>query len=52
MKKDLDYIARLEKAIEEKYGKEAIINPKSNWTDEKEKQYLSEPQCYPAYKPI
>jgi hypothetical protein len=42
MKKDLDYIARLEKAIEEKYGKEAIINPKSNWSDEKEKKYLKQ----------
>jgi len=42
MEKDLDYIARLEKAIKKKYGKETIINPKSNWTDEKEKEYLEQ----------
>ena len=42
MKKDLNYIAALEKAIAKKYGKEAIINPKSNWTEEKEKEYLEQ----------
>jgi hypothetical protein len=35
--KDPDYIARLEKAISDKYGKEAIVNPRGSWDDEKEK---------------
>ena len=38
-KKDLNEIAKIEKAISEKYGKEAIINPKSKWDDEKEAQF-------------
>tara|TARA_R110000824_G_scaffold355477_1_gene542672 strand:- start:141 stop:521 length:381 start_codon:yes stop_codon:yes gene_type:complete len=42
MKKDLDYIAKLEKAIKQKYGQEAIQNPKSNWDTEKEKEYLEQ----------
>ena len=40
--KDLNYIAGLEKAIKQKYGKEAIQNPSSNWTPEKEKEYLQQ----------
>ena len=39
MKKDLDFIVRLEKAIKEKYGDEAIQNPKKNWTKEKEQEH-------------
>ena len=35
-KKDPNQIAYIEKAIAKKFGKEAIINPKSGWTDEKE----------------
>ena len=42
MKKDQNYIANVEKAIAQKYGTEAIQNPKSNWTDEKEREYLSQ----------
>ena len=42
MKKDPDYLAGLEKAIKEKYGQEAIQNPKSNWDDKKEEEYLLE----------
>mgnify|MGYP003110769519 CR=1 FL=1 len=42
MKKDLDYVAKLEKAIKQKYGTEAIQNPKANWTPEKEKEYLEQ----------
>ena len=42
MSKDQDYIVRLEKAIAEKYGKETIQNPKSNWDKEKEEEYLSQ----------
>ena len=37
--KDPNYIAKLEKAIAEKYGQEAIANPRGNWNDEKEKIY-------------
>tara|TARA_A100001391_G_scaffold193888_1_gene169672 strand:+ start:316 stop:696 length:381 start_codon:yes stop_codon:yes gene_type:complete len=40
MKKDLNEIAKIEKAISKKFGKESIINPKSGWDDDKEKQYL------------
>jgi len=39
MKKDLNEIAKYESAISKKYGKEAIKHPKSDWTDEKEKEY-------------
>ena len=40
--KDTDYIARLEKAIADKYGQETLQHPKTNWTDEEEKRYLAE----------
>tara|TARA_B100001094_G_C18111891_1_gene761673 strand:- start:572 stop:988 length:417 start_codon:yes stop_codon:yes gene_type:complete len=36
MKKDLDFIAKLEKAIQDKYGEDAIQNPKKYWNEEKE----------------
>ena len=39
-KKDFDKIASIEKAISKKFGKEAIANPQSLWTDEKEEDYL------------
>lgn len=42
MKKDLNEIAQIEKAIKEKYGEEAIQNPKGTWTKEKEKKYLKD----------
>ena len=42
MKKDLNYIARLEQAIAKKYGEETIQNPRSTWTQEKEQKYLEE----------
>ena len=46
-KKDPNYVVKLEKAIAKKYGQEAIENPKKYWTDEKEKEYLSElKECY------
>ena len=38
--KDLNKIAKIEKAIKEKYGEEAIQNPNGSWTEEKEKKYL------------
>ena len=40
--KDLNRIATIEKAIAEKYGKETIANPKSNWDDSKEQEYLKQ----------
>ena len=39
-KTDLNEIAKIEKAIKEKYGEEAIQNPKNKWDKEKEKKYL------------
>ena len=42
MNKDPDYIAKLEKAIADKYGKEAIDNPKKFWSKEKEKKHLEQ----------
>ena len=42
MKKDPDKIASIEKAIAKKYGKEAVQNPKGNWDDQKEKEYLDQ----------
>jgi len=35
-------IAAIEKAIAEKYGSETIANPKSGWSEEKEKEYLEQ----------
>jgi len=35
-------VAKVEQAIEKKYGKEAIEHPRKNWDDEKEKQYLEQ----------
>tara|TARA_Y100001963_G_C6780175_1_gene449439 strand:+ start:2689 stop:3084 length:396 start_codon:yes stop_codon:yes gene_type:complete len=40
--KDPNYAIKVEKAIAEKYGKEAVQNPKANWSDEKEKEYLEQ----------
>ena len=37
-------IARLEKAISQKYGQEAIDNPRRFWDDDKEKEYLRQSQ--------
>lgn len=41
-KKDPNYVARIEKAIAEKYGKEAIQNPRGNWTPEKEADFVEQ----------
>ena len=38
--KDLNKVAKIERAIKEKYGEEAIQNPKNTWDEEKEKLYL------------
>ena len=42
MEKDWNYITKLEKAIAKKYGDEAVQNPRKNWDDEKEKEYLEQ----------
>lgn len=39
---DYNEIAKYEKAIKDKYGNEAIQNPKKNWDEEKEAKYLEE----------
>jgi len=40
--KDLNKIAKIEKAIKDKYGSEAIQNPKGSWTKDKEEKYLQD----------
>ena len=40
--KDYNFIAKVEQAIGDKYGEEAIQNPKANWSEEKEKEYLEQ----------
>ena len=42
MNDKLNQIAAIEKAIRQKYGKEAIINPNSEWSEAKEKEYLEQ----------
>lgn len=37
--KDPNRIARIEKAIAQKYGTEAIQNPRKHWNEEKEESY-------------
>jgi hypothetical protein len=38
--KDPNYAVKVEQAIAKKYGKETVVNPKSLWDDEKEREYL------------
>jgi len=42
MKKDLNYIAKVEQAIAKKYGTTTVQHPRANWTTEKEKDYLEQ----------
>ena len=51
MSKDYDKIAAVEKAIKEKYGEEAISNPRSNWDEAKEKKYLKQMKELYAHDP-
>ena len=44
--RDLNEIAKIEKAIKEKYGEEAIQNPKGSWDQEKEIKYLEELKAF------
>ena len=39
---DFNEIAKLEKAIGQKWGKETVANPKSWWNPQKEKEYLQQ----------
>lgn len=39
--KDPNIILNIENEIKKKYGEETIQNPKSNWDEQKEKQYLN-----------
>jgi len=40
--KDPDKLIKIERAIEERYGDVTIQNPKANWDQEKEKEYLQQ----------
>jgi len=40
--KDLNKIAAIEQAIAKKYGDEAVQNPRANWDEIKEKEYLEQ----------
>ena len=42
--KDPNYIPKLEKAIAQKYGEEAINNPRRFWDEDKEKDYIAQSQ--------
>jgi hypothetical protein len=37
--KDPNQVVKIEKAIADKYGTETILNPKSLWNEDKEKEY-------------
>jgi hypothetical protein len=39
-KKDLNYIAAVEKAITDKYGEETVQNPRTEWGPDREKEHL------------
>ena len=41
-KNKLNHIAAVEQAISKKYGDEAVQNPKANWDENKEKEYLQQ----------
>ena len=41
-KKDPNYVAKVEKEIQKKYGKKAIQHPKKEWNDHKEQEYLNQ----------
>jgi len=41
-KKDWDQVAAIEKAIAQKYGKEAVQDFRCDWEEDKEKEYFSQ----------
>ena len=40
--KDPNLIAKIEKAIKKKYGQEAVLHPRGNWSEEKEQEYIKQ----------
>ena len=40
-----EYLAKLEKAISQKYGQETINNPRQFWDETKEKEYIEQSQA-------
>lgn len=42
MKKDQDYVAKVEQAIAQKYGVATVQSPKATWSEKKEKEYLAQ----------
>jgi hypothetical protein len=40
--KDLNKLAQIEQAIAKKYGDETIQNPRANWDEDKETEYLEQ----------
>jgi len=42
MKESVQYVQNIEKAIKEKYGEDAVQDPRSGWDDKKEKNYLKQ----------
>lgn len=40
MKGDIQYVEEVEKAIQKKYGKEAVQDPRANWDEAKEEEFL------------
>ena len=42
--KDPNYIPKLEKAIAQKYGQEAVDNPRKFWDEQKEQEYIKQSQ--------
>jgi hypothetical protein len=40
-----EYLAKLEKAISQKYGPETISNPRQSWDETKEKEYIEQSQA-------
>jgi hypothetical protein len=41
-KKSIEYVGKVEKAIADKYGEEAVTNPRSLWDEEKENDYIKQ----------
>ena len=41
-KTDYDYIARVEKEISKKFGKDTIKNPHAGWDEDKEEKYIED----------
>ena len=44
--KDFNKLAAFEKAIAERYGTETVQNPKANWNEAKEEEYLQQMRAF------